>query len=249
MAPVARELAAFAGILEPLQREHTVQGQVQELARALETNGTTPLIVVGYSWGAWLSMLCAADHPALIRKLILVSSGSFDATMSGALEQTRMGRLTGSEQRELLRLNRLLEGPATEESRKAFGRLGQIFERADAFDPDPAVGGNEEASFDIFRAVWREGAELRRTGELLSRSAAVRCPVVAIHGEADPHPVEGVRMPLSSVIADFRLVLLERCGHKPWIERQARESFFACLRAELMEAGQARNAPQVRRPD
>ena len=234
MAPVARELAALAGVLEPLQRGHSVQGQVRELARAINAHGTIPLILVGHSWGAWLSVLCAADYPALVRKLILVSSGSFDARYTGELEQTRMRRLARSEQGELERLTEQLEGPSTEEARRAFGRLGRILEKVDAYDPLPAAEGSEEASYGIFRDVWREGAELRRSGELLARAGTVMCPVVAIHGDFDPHPAEGVRIPLSRALPDFRLILLERCGHKPWIERQASEAFFARLKAELM---------------
>jgi pimeloyl-ACP methyl ester carboxylesterase len=57
--------------------------------------------------------------------------------------------------------------------------------------------------------------------------------VVAIHGDYDPHPTEGVREPLSKVLKDFRFIMLEHCGHLPWIEREAREGFFELLRGEL----------------
>ena len=53
--------------------------------------------------------------------------------------------------------------------------------------------------------------------------------MLAIHGNYDPHAAEGVREPLARVLADFRFVLLERCGHLPWIERQAREEFYRLL--------------------
>jgi pimeloyl-ACP methyl ester carboxylesterase len=56
---------------------------------------------------------------------------------------------------------------------------------------------------------------------------------VAIHGDYDPHPAEGVREPLSKVLKDFRFILLEHCGHLPWIEREAREGFFELVRGEL----------------
>jgi pimeloyl-ACP methyl ester carboxylesterase len=57
--------------------------------------------------------------------------------------------------------------------------------------------------------------------------------VIAIHGDYDPHPAEGVQKPLSSVLRDFRFVLLEKCGHTPWLERQARESFYHILKEEI----------------
>ncbi|MFH1652023.1 MAG: alpha/beta hydrolase, partial [Chloroflexota bacterium] len=54
-----------------------------------------------------------------------------------------------------------------------------------------------------------------------------------IHGDADPHSAEGVKVPLSRVLPDFRFILLERCGHEPWIERAARDTFYKILRSEV----------------
>ena len=61
----------------------------------------------------------------------------------------------------------------------------------------------------------------------------IRCPVLAIHGDHDPHPAEGVQETLSRVIRDFRFVLLEKCGHRPWIEKQAKHKFYQILREEI----------------
>ncbi len=74
---------------------------------------------------------------------------------------------------------------------------------------------------------------MRRSGKLLEMGREITSPVVAIHGDYDSHPAEGVEKPLSAVLTDFRFILLENCGHKPWIERQARERFFAVLEEEL----------------
>jgi pimeloyl-ACP methyl ester carboxylesterase len=60
----------------------------------------------------------------------------------------------------------------------------------------------------------------------------VKCPVVAIHGDYDPHPPEGIRLPLSQILQDFRFILLKNCGHKPWIEKMAKERFFEILETE-----------------
>ena len=62
-------------------------------------------------------------------------------------------------------------------------------------------------------------------GEFLGIIAAIRCPVIAIHGDYDPHPAEGVEIPLRSKLPRSSFVLLERCGHKPWQEVHAREAF------------------------
>ena len=61
----------------------------------------------------------------------------------------------------------------------------------------------------------------------------IECPVVAIHGDYDPHPAEGVEKPLASILKNFRFILLQNCGHKPWIEKHAKDIFYEILKQEL----------------
>lgn len=39
--------------------------------------------------------------------------------------------------------------------------------------------------------------------------------VVALHGDYDPHPITGVELPLSTRLNNFRLIALDKYGHKP----------------------------------
>lgn len=50
-----------------------------------------------------------------------------------------------------------------------------------------------------------------------------------------PAPADGVEKPLTAVLGAFEFVLLDRCGHTPWWERQARECFFAVLREQVAQ--------------
>ena len=70
-----------------------------------------------------------------------------------------------------------------------------------------------------------------RRGKLLEFAKKIQCPVVAIHGEHDPHPSEGVSEPLSRILKDFQLILLEKCGHRPWIERSVKDRFYSILKS------------------
>lgn len=230
VAPVARELGRRRGVLEPIQTAATLEGQVAELAAALERHGAGPCALVGYSWGAWLAWLVAAERPALVERLVLVASGPFEEAYVARLRETRAARLDAGERTELAELFAKLEEPG------AVARIDALMTKTDSFDPFPAENRPEdEWPFDaaIHRAVWREGAEARRSGALLAAAARVRCPVVAIHGDHDPHPKDGVRLPLSVALADFRFVLLGRCGHVPWRERHARAAFFEALEGAL----------------
>lgn len=235
MAPVARELAGEWGVLEPLQTAATLDGQVEELRGVLAAQAHGPVTLIGFSWGAWLGVILAARHPERVKKLVLVGCAPFSEGDAPGIHALRLGRLPQRERAELNRIEPGLKDPSALVRNKAFRRLGAIFSRADAFD---SVGGELDevtCSADIFQGVWPAAEALRRRGELLAMASAIHCPVVAIHGDDDPHPAKGVRAPLSVCLADFRFVLLAHCGHKPWTERRARAPFYEALREALKE--------------
>jgi pimeloyl-ACP methyl ester carboxylesterase len=227
MAPVAQELSAQRGILEPLQTVDSLDGQVEELRSILDKHGDDPFTLVGYSWGAWLGFLLAARHPALVKKLILVSSGPLEQKYAAEVRRNRVNRLNWEEQREVLDLQKNLEDP------KAFARFGEIMAGTDYYDPLPIKIEGIELRPDIYQGVWPEAKKLRKSGKLLKAAESIQCPVVAIHGDHDPHPAEGVQKPLSKALKNFRFILLEKCGHTPWMEIQARDEFFRVLNEEL----------------
>jgi len=236
MAPVARELASSWSVLEPIQTATTLEGQVDELRTVLVSKGNIPVIVIGYSWGAWLGFMLAAKHPTVVKKLILVGSGPYETKYVSVLQETRLGRLTEKERAEFQLLIHHLNDAGAENKDAQLARLGALAAKADNYDPivDEEKGADLTGPRgDIFQGVWASAAKMRETGELLELAEDIRCPVVAIHGDYDPHPAEGVKVPLSGVLKDFRFILIEKCGHTPWIERQGREKFYRILREEV----------------
>jgi pimeloyl-ACP methyl ester carboxylesterase len=232
MAPVAREIAAQWGVLEPLQTEDTIEGQVEELRAILEAHAIRPVKLVGYSWGAWLGSIVAARYPSLVGKLILISSGPFEEKYAQGIMETRLDRLGSEEQAEVLNLVESMSDSGGQHLNKKMARFGQLISKADSYEPIPHDDYALETQFGVFQNVWNEAQELRHSGRLLELAAMIQCPVVAIHGDYDPHPAEGVRKPLSHVLEEFRFVLLKNCGHTPWFERQARDEFYKVLKRE-----------------
>lgn len=236
MAPVARVLASDRGILEPIQTATSLDGQIEELSSVLKESGDLPVILVGFSWGAWLSFIVTAKYPSYVKKLILIAGGPFEEKYAGRVHQTRFSRLDEKERAEVSSLIEILNNPATDNKDAAFERFGTLYSKADAYYPISNGSDLSDAidyRFEIFQNVWKEGAELRWSGELLQFGKRIACPVTAIHGDYDPHPAEGVEKPLSAVLKDFRFVLLKNCGHKPWVEKEVREEFIRIIKEEL----------------
>jgi pimeloyl-ACP methyl ester carboxylesterase len=126
-----------------------------------------------------------------------------------------------------------MNDPDTEDKNTPMAQLGKLISKADTYDPLPHGSEILECQYDIYKSIWKQASEIRSGGKLLALGKSIQCPVVAIHGDYDPHPPEGIKDPLSSVLKDFRFILLEKCGHCPWIERGARDRFYDILRNEV----------------
>jgi len=259
MAAVARELCSDRGVLEPLQTERSLHGQVVELKSQLQESSDPPITLIGFSWGSWLSLILAAQYPHLVSRLILIGSGPLLESYVPKIMETRLSRLSRAEGEEAKCILAALEDrnddvdrEKEKEKKEALARMGELFRRTDAFDPieckstefDPVAddsgsfepGCDEpivECDQDIYQAVWREATIMRQTGELLELCKKIQCQVIAIHGDYDPHPCAGVQEPLQAALKSFRFILLENCGHMPWIEKRAKDEFYSILREVL----------------
>ena len=230
MRPVGNELSKYFGSIEPFQSADSIDGQIHELKKLIISKCDVPVILVGFSWGAWLAMFLTVEFPMIVKKLILVGSGPFKPEYAEEITPTRESRLTDQERAEIHNLIIKIENSTGEEREEAFTRFGEIFSGTDTYEPiddqDKTVVVFQPA---IFQKIWPEADNLRKSGELLKMAAKITCPVTAIHGDYDPHPWHGVKEPLTEVLENFNFILLEKCGHKPWIEKYAQEKFYKVL--------------------
>lgn len=233
LEPLAKLLENDFGIIEPYQTALTVNGQIEELRQAIINSGCYPVNIIGYSWGAWLSYLTAARYPEIVKKLILVSSGPFESKYAENIMETRFSRLSKTEKQRAQKLFTELKQSTDREKRKGFIEFGKLMSKADTCSPmakNEIPTGEIDYRIEIFRSVWPEAEKLRADGTLLKLAKFIKCPVVAIHGDYDPHPYEGVKDVLKDMLQDFKFFLLEKCGHKPWIEKNTSIEFLNILR-------------------
>lgn len=233
MAAVARELSAKFGVLEPFQTEYSIRGQFRELHELINKLGEPPVKLIGHSWGACLSFIYAANYPSFVEKLILVGAGAFAEKHNSGLMKMRLDRLSEKEKAEAQKLLVLFNDPAHSLKEETFQRFGDLMSKADSFEPITLEKETAEFQAGIFQSVWKEAVALRNSGALLALGHNIQCPVIAIHGDYDPHPLKGVEEPLSQTLGDFRLIKLAKCGHYPWKERYARQKFYRILEKEL----------------
>jgi len=237
MAPVARALADSFRVLEPLQRTSggaplTVAQHVADLDEViLAKAGADRPTVVGHSWGAMLALAHAAVHPRRVKSLVLVGCGTFDTRSRAALQANREARIDATLRGRLERIVR--DHPEADDRLRV---LGEAMLSVDSYDLDVEDLELESCDARGHRETWVDAMRLQAEGTHPAAFAAIECPVLLLHGTHDPHPGRGIRDVLAAHVRRLTYREIERCGHVPWLERSARDEFFATLRSWLRGA-------------
>lgn len=230
---LAMDLSLNFNVIEAFQTKKTIKGLLSELHKIINENCKIPVILIGHSWGAWLSFIYASKFPGIVRKLILIGAGAFDETFNIDLQSVRLNRLLEEEQKELISIIEKLNNTSLEDKNSLFARFGELMSKADSYNPFP-IEDEVQFNSEIYDKIWKEAEKLRASGRLFNMGKEIKCPVLAIHGMYDPHPVNGVEKPLNKVVNDFSIYKLEKCGHTPWKEIEAKDKFYSILKKELI---------------
>jgi pimeloyl-ACP methyl ester carboxylesterase len=232
---LAQVLSNDYGILEPLQTATSIKGQIEELRQTLEQNAELPVTLIGHSWGAMLGYLFTAEYPTYVNKLIMVGSGLFDPSYAKNIMETILNRLSKEKQSQLHNLMKQIDENCSD-SDFLFHQFGKLTEEGESYDLIKVSDSEAtKGQSNIYNNVWPEAEKIRASGELLAAGKKIKCPVIAIHGDFDPHPYQGVQEPLSRVLVNFTFILLDKCGHEPWNERQASDRFYNLIKDNLHE--------------
>ncbi len=238
VAGIARSLAEFHGVIEPLQSKYSIDELVEELKEQLLQHCICPVQLIGHSWGAWLAGIFASRYPEYVSKVILVGCGPLTSDYIAQIGERRKANLSREEAIEFEALIEDLNYPDTEDKDKKLSRLEQLVEAADYFSKiNLPYETLDSLPFDgaMYSSIWPEAAKLRASGELLEIFSRISCPITVIHGRLDPHPYDGVITPLTESNLIICAHLLDRCGHTPWKEEYAALEFNRILLTEIMK--------------
>ena len=236
MKMVCEELSKTHNVIEALQTETTIDAQLQELKEVLESYVDEAVTLIGHSWGAMLVYMFASKHPELVKKIILVSSGSLEDKYTSTIIQSReqkMHKLTDSEREELNQLQTKFITENSDKLNKAFARYGALMEKLDTYEPTSTITDDSLYNYAIFKSIWQDAVSLRKSGVMHAMGKQIKCDVTVIHGTYDSHPADGIRASLENVIKSFNFILLEKCGHTPWLEKYAKAKFYEIVRNTL----------------
>ncbi len=121
LAPLARRLSCFGGMLEHLQTQYDLPSLLHNISEELSPFG--PVIVAGHSWGAWLGLWTAALFPAQVHRLILIGSAPLTDAYVPQIMQRRLANLSSSKANCMANALAMLENGNSQQRQTAMEAL------------------------------------------------------------------------------------------------------------------------------
>lgn len=206
---------------------------VDDLAAVCRERCAAPPVLVGYSWGALLAMLYAIEGTRRplppVRALVLLSPAPVAHGWRAPFQEAlaARGRAPAVQaMREALAASGLRESDPAAYRQRTFelSVAGYFADPQRARDLTPF-----RVTAKVQQAVWDSLGDY----DLRPALATLSLPALVVHGREDPIPLASAEAAAAALRA--RLVVLEGCGHVPYVEAPA--PLWAAVRAFLDAAG------------
>lgn len=211
------------GDSEPAEGSLTLGMVVQGLEAVLEQKADEPVILVGNSMGAWLSMLYAHTHPEQVVRVVAVNGGPLSQNLLASPRADLT--LTPADREQARRLMAALRDPSSPPvpdfvlddivRRARTGAIGRMPSRLEDYQPYLLDGRLQE----------------------------IKTPVDLLWGESDQLLPLSYAERLREGLPAARLTELPRCGHVPQLE--CPERFLPALKKLLHEAPPSLPEPEA----
>lgn len=230
VAPLARTLGERWHVLEPFQRGSgsrplTVATHVQDLDDLIRErcDGKRP-VIVGHSWGAMLALAYAARHPQTAAGVALIGCGTFSELARAEFRRRLEERLAPQDRAAVAFIERSEANPD-----RRLAALGCLMTRVHGYDSDELEEVPATLDAIAHEQTWGDMMHRQQDGTYPEAFSAITVPVLMLHGSEDPHPGTLTQDDLRSRIPHLEYLELPKCGHYPWLERQARSGFHDAL--------------------
>jgi proline iminopeptidase len=221
------------------REEITWQTQTRDLAAVLSELAPDRPTIIGYSWGALLAMLYAAEAETHARRpaagaLVLIDPAAISRHYRGQFEREFSRRQSSPEVQRMRAA--LAESRLRERDLEAYRQRNFELSVAGYF-ADPRAARNLtpfRVTARVQQSIWQSLGDFDLVAD--GRLASIRVPTLIVHGRQDPIPLESSKAAAAAMEA--QLVVLDDCGHVPYVEQPA--ALFAAIARFLdSRAGQA----------
>jgi pimeloyl-ACP methyl ester carboxylesterase len=180
-----------------------------------------------------LALAYAAEHPEDAGPLVIIGCGTFDVESRKRMHSILEERMDESTRNQLAAIPKKYPDPDAQ--------LMKVFElNRPLYDYNAAGCERRESpvvSFDMraHKETWQDMLKLQEGSIYPSAFSSIKSHVLMLHGAYDPHPGRMIRDSLTPHLPQLEYRELDKCGHRPWIERAVRNDFFVFLKSWLMQ--------------
>jgi proline iminopeptidase len=209
----------------------TWRTHVEDFTAVLAELESGPLSIVGYSWGAMLTMLYAIEANAgragaVPTRMVLIDPGPITRAWRREFED-EFARRQNSPAIAALRAELAASGLRERDAEAYKQRTFELSVAGYFADPHKARDLTPfRVTGRVQQSVWESMGE---EFDLRPSLSALRIPALVIHGRQDPIPLDSSESVASSLGAERRW--LDDCGHVPYVEQPG--ACFAAIREFL----------------
>lgn len=184
-------------------------------------------VLLGHSFGGLLAMRYAARHPERLRALVIMNTAEPGQRYAAQSRPIMRRKQTPEDSAEL---RRIVQSDAFKRrDSSAVNPMLRTFFRASFADPSLAnqldIHEDQRTSQNMVPVAMLVMGRLGPNFDLWPEVATIRVPTLVVHGAEDLVPLDMPRE-LAQKIPGAQLVIIERAGHFPYIEKPA-ETFAA----------------------
>lgn len=203
---LAVDLPGF-GRSDRLPGDYSPEGFARHLFALLDERQVESAHIIGHSWGCSIALRMALEHPERVSSLVLTSAWVYEEQIPPFLRWARV-RGVGEALYTLFYRERVSDRYASS-----------------WYDAERFV--TQEGIDEVERALARPGtaraaleaARGQRFAEVQERYRGIETPALLVWGRQDAVSTLDAGQRLEQDLPNARLVVLERCGHIPMIER------------------------------
>jgi proline iminopeptidase len=196
----------------------TLDQYVEDIEGLRKTLGLKKIHLMGHSFGGLMSLLYACKYPEHLQSLILVGSGAKDSSLVAKVSKTVDERMTQADKDTVAKMTSAGYFNTMEGRSKLFPILWKPY----VYDKEKikliSTAINDSFLF-ISNHVRKTIATSSLYDKLNERLILLHIPALIIQGDYDPLPLSAAETN-HRVLKGSQLVVLENCGHFPFLEQQ-----------------------------
>ena len=182
--------------------------------------GFEKIHIMGHSWGGYLAMKYAITNPNNVRSLLLVSSNGKTEESLKDYDRIRAIRMTSEDTKQMSEIFASEEFKVAEVN--TIENLVRMFFKPVLYDSLNInyinFGINEYTAKNLFK-IFGLLSNNRKGYDLTEQLKYLSIPTLIIHGNDDPL-LPKYALLLHETISGSELVMMEKCGHFPFVEQQ-----------------------------